>query len=584
MACIDCYNYIVTNDDGAPSGGNYTYVDCNGVEFGPFNLGPGDNSGEFCAQEGSIVIDSGLTDEQFGSCGTYCDETPTPTPTQTVTSSNTPTQTPTITPTQTQTSTNTPTQTPTSTQTQTPTQTITPSNTPTQTQTPSSTTAGSGIIVQFQDCDNGDFIFRFGGPTMQSLLVGSTYLITGETTDFRGCATVINNAGLGPIYDSDNVEFIEMGGCSNPTCPRTNKVAAQVAKCSDGTIIYVLVDSDVSFPGATYVYNGECYQFIEFSGPGGDYIGSPQYLSCEFCNIPPTPSITPTNTPTPTKTPTPTPTPIPCEFDDYCFETTIPSLTGYNGNYVVSGTQNGKPFYSSNSGVIYYNGSNWCLSDVLNGECLLEGSECDSICPDISYNNFKPGLCPTPTPTPQECSDFDFNAYFDCDWMPVPTPTIIDCDDTSIVATSVQVVPTPTPQPNLCENVGVDFNITSQTLFSIQNNDLSLFSANFDVEVTDLVVNNGDIGISGVATFTMMEERFNCTSVKVLVDCNTSDNYYVNEDLIYNQIPLVVGTTFSAEINGSIKCVTYTENNSNISSNSYIGQINNIYADCGSCQ
>ena len=270
-------------------------------------------------------------------------ETPTQTPTNTAT--QTPTQTPTETPTNTPTNTATQTQTPTntSTQTQTPTntatQTQTPTNTATQTQTPTNTatqtptqtqtpTPTNSIVIQFQDCTNGSNIFRFGGPSIPTV-IGDVYYITGSI-EFEGCATIVSGFTSGPLYDSVGVTFTKVPTCADSVCPRTAITAALFYKCSDGSVFYGNANEDTAFVGAAYLYNGECYSFVEFSGPGGPDFGDPDFDNCSFC----VPTSTPTSTPrpTPTNTPTVSLSPSACAYTDYCFYTTLPSFSGYNGN------------------------------------------------------------------------------------------------------------------------------------------------------------------------------------------------------------------------------------------------------------
>jgi hypothetical protein len=81
----------------------------------------------------------------------------------------------------------------------------------------------------------------------------------------------------------------------------------------------------------------------------------------------------------------------------------------------------------------------------------------------------------------------------------------------------------------------------------------------------------------------MLDETFNCVSVKVLVDCNSGTEYYVTDNLIFNGIPVPTGVTMSAVVNGSNVCVTYQGDNSNISSNSILTSISQLYTICGNC-
>jgi hypothetical protein len=500
-------------------------------------------------------------------------ETPTNTPTQT------PTQTSTQTPTQTQTSTQTPTQTQTSTQTPTQTSTQTPTQTSTQTPTQTSTqtptpTITPGYIVQFVDCYNSENRFRFE-ILLPTIFIGSVYYIT-NSDDFFGCATVVETDGTGPLYDGVGVTFTQTAnGCGDEVCPRVSNRAALLIKCSDSTVFYGNVEEDTAFVGAAYLYNGECYSFVEFSGPGGPNLDSPDYEDCSVCKPTPTPTSTPRNTPTPT--PTVSATPPACEFTDFCFTTTLPSLSGYSGNYSIAGNHNTKYYYSGdgiNFGVIYYTGDYWCLSDVLDGDCFLRGSfPCNSNCPDISANDFIGGICPTPTPTPVNCGIFNFNAYFDCDWEPIPTPTpSVACDDVDFTFDTIGVTPTPTPTNDSCNSVGISFSMSGYTPATTPT-----------VTLTPSVTLTRTVDIQGQVTFEMLDETFSCVSVKVLTDCQSGQEYYVTDSLVFNEIPAVIGITLLVDLNGEYRCVIYTRDDTNFSSNSSVGEVVQFYSSCEYC-
>lgn len=499
-------------------------------------------------------------------------QTPTETPTQTATNTSTPTNTPTNTPTQTQTPTNTSTQTQTPTNTST--QTQTPTNTATQTSTPTQTpTSTISIVVQFQDCTNGSNIFRFGGPSIPNI-IGNTYYITGSS-EFEGCATIVSGFTTGTIYDSLGVTFTQVPTCADSLCPRTNITAALLYKCSTGSVFYANVNEDTAFVGAAYLYNGECYSFVEFSGPGGPYMGDPDFDDCQFCIPTPTPTNTPQ--PTPTNTPTVSASPSACTFSDFCFYTTLPSFSGYNGNYEVAGTYNSRLYYSGDGAtyaVIYHTTQYWCLSTSLGGTCLLRGSyPCNSQCPDISANDFEGGICPTPTPTPIDCSTFDFNAYFDCDWEPIPTPTpSVACDDVNFLIDSIGVTPTPSPTPSSpCVGLGIDFSLSGYT------------STTPTVTLTPSVTLTRTVSIGGNVTFEMLDQTFSCVSVKVLTDCDTGEEYYTNDSLSFSGTPVIVGMTMFVQVNGVNRCVVYTRDDNNLSSNSNLGNIVQIYSSCEYC-
>jgi hypothetical protein len=511
-------------------------------------------------------------------------ETPTQTPTETPT--NTPTETPTNTPTETSTQTPTMTETPTQTPTETPTNTPTetPTNTPTQTETSTSTptqtptqtptiTQTAGYVVQFVDCTNSNNLFRYlNVPT--TLLLGSVYYITGGT-EFEGCATVVTLTNEGPLYNGLGVTFTQTAaGCADDVCPVVSTVPALLYRCTDDSVFYATVKEDTAFPGGTYLYSGECYSFVEFSGPGGPDLGDPDFVDCDSC----TPTPTPTGTPqaTPTNTPTISPSPSACAFTDFCFYTTLPSFSGYNGNYNLTGTYNTRPYYEGDgitTGYIYYTGSFWCLSDSLGGTCLLRGSyPCNSQCPDISANDFEGGICPTPTPTPVDCSIFNFNAYFDCDWEPVPTPTpSVACDDVNFDIDTVGVTPTPTPSGNFCTNVAINFTISGYTPNTPT------------VTLTPSVTLTRTVSLGGTVTFEMMDETFSCVSVKVLTDCQSGEEFYTTDSLSFSGTPVVIGMTMFVQVNGVERCVVYSRDDNNFSSNSSLGNIVQIYSSCEFC-
>jgi hypothetical protein len=500
--------------------------------------------------------------------------TPTETPTQTPT--NTSTQTPTNTATPTETPTETPTQTPTNTSTQTPTNTTTstqtPTNTSTSTQTPSPTQT-PGYTVQFQDCTNSLNVFRFFDIPM-TLTPGLVYYISGGV-EFEGCATVVATTGAGALYDGGGYSFTQTAsGCADAVCPTESNVAALLYKCSDGSVFYANVKEDTAFFGAAYLYNGECYSFVEFSGPGGPDLNSPDYDDCTFCVPTPTPTNTPQ--PTPTLTPTPSVTPSACTFTDFCFYTTLPSFSGYNGNYELAGTYNSRLYYSGDgltSAVIYYTGNYWCLSPTLGGSCLLRGSyPCYSQCPDISANDFSGGVCPTPTPTGVDCSTFDFNAYFDCAYVPPVTPTpSIACDDVNFTISSFGVTPTPSPTGNFCSGVGISFSLSGYN------------PSTPTVTLTPSVTLTKTVNLGGTVTYEIMDQTFSCVSVKVLTDCGSGEEFYTSDSLSYNGTPVVIGMTMFVQVNGVNRCVTYTRDDNNLSSNSNIGSIVQIYSSCEYC-
>ena len=314
-----------------------------------------------------------------------------------------------------------------------------------------------------------------------------------------------------------------------------------------------------------YVATGSIYPSVGsiFTGAGS-------------CPTPtPTPTVTSTQTQTPTVTPTVTPSGGPCS-GTYCFNTTLSTLSGYSGNYVLTGLYNTYDYYVGDgitTGYVYNTGSQWCLSSTLGGSCLLSGTTpCESTCPDISANNFTSGPCPTPTPSSVNCDTFDFTAYFDCDWEPLPTPSpSVDCGDVDFDVTSIGVTPTPTPSGNFCSGTGVSFSICQYT------------PVNPTPTITPTITLTKTVDVQGQATFVMLDEMFSCVNVKVLVDCETGNELYTNDSLIYSGTPITTGITISAIISGNLMCVTYSGTSNDISSNCYIDEIIAISSSCGTC-
>ena len=525
-------------------------------------------------------------------------QTPTPTSSETPTPTPTNTETPTNTPSNTQTPTPTGTNAPAASQSPTPTPTETPTNTPTQTLTPSPTgTLEPFDIYSFRSCCQDSNIFRYVN-VPGSLIVGQIFYISGP--DFDGCAEVLPYEATGEIYSSDGTSFTQQETCNDGLCPPcpsqtptptptpTGTITplfenALLTSCADGEIFYAIVQIDVAFVGATYVYNNECYTFVEFSGPGGPNLGAPDYGGCDFCVLTPTPtptpSITPTSTVTPTvtttQTPTPSSTPIPCDYNTFCFSTILPSLSGYSGTYTTGSTYNSRLYYTGNTSptaYIYYTGSYWCLSTSLGGTCLLEGKNpCYSACPDISANYFSPGACPAPTPTPIDCDTLDFQAFFDCDFVPFVTPTpSIPCDLVDMRVTGFPVSPTPTPSSNACI-VGLDFSMVS---FS---------PATPSPTPTLSLTPTKTVPVEGQITYTFFEETFDCPTTKVLIDCNSQIEFYTTDALEFAGTPINIGVSFAAYIGGELFCLIYDRNDDNLSSNTTIESIFGAYGSCETC-
>jgi len=63
----------------------------------------------------------------------------------------------------------------------------------------------------------------------------------------------------------------------------------------------------------------------------------------------------------------------------------------------------------------------------------------------------------------------------------------------------------------------------------------------------------------------------------------TGDEYYTSDSLNYDGIPVITGITMFASVNGNDVCVTYDRDDSNISSNSNVDEIYQLYSSCNYC-
>ena len=447
---------------------------------------------------------------------------------------------------------------------------------PTPTPTPTSTPV---LTIQFQDCSTGTK-FRFYNGSLPTN-IGDTYNITGGV-NFNGCATIITNTAEGLLYDATGVIFTMTTGCGDLICPTIveeislfttiTSTPAQLSQCSTGQVVYFNVDADTAFVGGVYLASGHCYSFIEFSGPGGDFVAGPTYSRCIDCIPIP---VTPTPYPSPTQTPTVSSTPAACSTT-YCFNTTDSILSGYSGNYTYYGSYNARSIFSGDGtsiGYIYYNNTAWCLSSTPGGSCLYQGANpCYYNCPDFPSNVFYTGPCVTPTPTPINCSIFDFNAYFDCDWEPLPTPTpSVACDDVNFDFSSFGLTPTPSTSQD-CSGKSVIFSLsgfTTQPTPTPSN--------------TPTVTITRTVDVAGSVSYEILDETFSCVSVKVLIDCSNGDEIYVNSGLVLNGTAAQIGITMLSIIDGVYRCVTYDRDDSNLSSNANVDAVIAFYNNCEYC-
>ena len=354
-----------------------------------------------------------------------------------------------------------------------------------------------------------------------------------------------------------------------PTPTPTNNSIVQFADCSNALNVFRFNDPSGTFVvGETYYISGStsfigCASVVTYDGSGPLYDStSVNFLSTTGCGDAICPEY--------------------CTYNEFCFDTGLIGLQLYSGNYVSTGLLYLDRYYYTggtiNNGVIYYNGTEWCLGDGLDpstANCLIAGSTpCNSICPDISNNGFTVGPCIPPTPTPTDCSVFNFNAIFNCDYTPGVSPTpSVPCDDVNFIMDELFVTPTPTPTPTqACLLTGLDFILSAYTP-----------SITPTITYSPTLTPTKTVPVAGQVSFAIFEEQFNCTSVKVMIDCYTSVEYYIADNISYSGTPIVVGVTINAMLNGLSTCLYYDRDDFNISSNAVINEVLSVYANCDYC-
>jgi hypothetical protein len=229
-----------------------------------------------------------------------------------------------------------------------------------------------------------------------------------------------------------------------------------------------------------------------------------------------------------------------CDEKNYCIQNT----NLFDGSYNFAGTHNNFNYYTGETGVIFYSNTElrWCLSDELDNPCIQFGPYLSSnMEPDLDETVMYTGLCITTTTTTNPCSDFDYEAIFEClvPLTPTPTPTSTP-------------TPTPTPTPtssNLCGGVSMVVSFSGITPTPTPTNTPTPSPS---PEITR------PCNYSGEVTFNTFSEVINCANSKKFKDCFTGVDYYTS-DLV-----LVSGTTqpkegyvYNATINGQGYCVIY---------------------------
>ena len=254
---------------------------------------------------------------------------------------------------------------------------------------------------------------------------------------------------------------------------------------------------------------------------------------------------------------------MPCS-SIYCINNT--GLVGADDTYITGGTYNGYTYWSgqTNGWVIFYSTgttSQWCLSNTFSGTCSLAGkTPCFSSCPDLSTAYVYSGVCPTPTPTPtNNCSVLDFNAVFDCEFIPTPTIT-----PTSTITPTPTITPTAT---NPCSIIGIDAIAyrTPQTLPLMVENNVPLQS------FEPLTILN--CGVSGDVTFNLINDDIICSSIRIFQNCFDSELFYCSNVTLLPGQSLELFQVYQGLVDNELKCISYIgdgNNNVDINTNQII--------------
>lgn len=269
-----------------------------------------------------------------------------------------------------------------------------------------------------------------------------------------------------------------------------------------------------------------------------------------------------------------------------CSSTYCLSNTGYptfDDVYFSAGTHNSELYWTGQTDglFIYYNtgSTQWCLSTVLDGTCLLSGqSPCFNPCPDLDDVYFSSGVCPTPTPTPTEyCSSLNFSAIFDCDVeTPTPTPT----------PTSTPT-PTPTPTPTSPCNVVINAIIQSVTPTP---------TPTASPTPTPTPTISRDCTFERSVVFNTIDDNIVCPYSYEFQSCYNGAFYWTTSLLFTpSNLPIEVDQIYQANVitneypNGILMCVGYVGVNNNVIGVTDITIISESYgslngADCIFCQ
>jgi len=260
-------------------------------------------------------------------------------------------------------------------------------------------------------------------------------------------------------------------------------------------------------------------------------------------------------------------------IQNFCVSTQYATLGSNVGNYgIANALYDTYVYYTGQTGGFIYfntNDSQWCLSSSLGGSCVLFGkSPCyTESYPDLYSGIVFSGSCPTPTPSPASCGVIDFSAVFNCDLSPTVTPT-------PTITPTITRTPTLTPTPSMTGNLSVNVGMSAYTY--------TYPSAT--ISPTPSVTPTNNIIISGNVTYNVVDKSFAFAGTRVLIECSTNDIYYAYQDLIFSGIPVNIGQSIRALVNGQQRCFEYDSDSTTVNSpNIYLDEILSVSADCSSC-
>ena len=407
-------------------------------------------------------------------------------------------------------------------------------------------------VILFKDCV-GDHKFRFDLKVVNPN-VGDVFSIDGIY--FNGFASVIEYAEIGDVFDSDGTLFIQQRDCpeviEEVVEPEVIEevVEPEVIEEIQEVFVHEIIEEVVEPEVIEEVEEVVEPEVIEEA----EEVVEPDVV--EVFQNPFNPGVSPGDA-----------------IQNFCVSPQYNTLNSNVGNYSVASVLYDDHVYytGQTSGVIYFNTDleQWCLSGSLGGSCLLTGkSPCyGELNPDLYEGIVFSGACPTPTPSPASCDIIDFSAYFNCELSPTlsPTPTITP----TRTITPTQTI-TPSSTGGLAINVG-----------------MSAYTYNYpsvSVSPTPSITPTNNIIISGDVTYNVVDNTFAFSGTRLLTECSTGVIYYAYQDLIFSGIPVNIGQSIRAVVNGEQRCFEYTSNITTVSSSSiYLDQILAVSANCSSC-